>query len=184
MFKITFKESNRVQLNDNASRNNFQYYLVELTNKELPEIIVDTKEITSNLNLTVGSKVILMKRELNTDSILKLGHIIGGRLEPVDEIHERPIMINAPIILSSTVGEYKRANKKNLLITGICFSMQYLMLLIAYSMSEVSVIAPLASLSAVSNVAVGFFVAKRKKSSNQKIIAATLAVIGVILIKL
>ncbi len=112
VFILPTKKNNQIvnkiiiQLNDNASRNNSQYYLVELTNKEPPEIIVDSKEITSNLNLTVGSKVLLMKRELNTNSIFKLGDIIGGRLEPADETHDRPIMINAPIILSSTVGEY------------------------------------------------------------------------------
>ncbi len=62
--------------------------------------------------------------------------------------------------------------------------MQYLVLLIAYSMSEMSVVAPLASLSAVSNVAVGFLWLKERNHPIKKIIAAALAVIGVILIKL
>ncbi len=94
------------------------------------------------------------------------------------------IFVSNRLHFADVINEYKRANKKNLLITGICFSMQYLVLLIAYSMSEVSVVAPLASLSAVSNVAVGFLWLKERNHPIKKIIAATLAVIGVILIKL
>ena len=51
-------------------------------------------------------------------------------------------------------------------------------------MGEVSVVAPLASLSVFSNVIVGYFWLKEKDRLAKKIIAAVLAILGIVLISL
>ena len=51
-------------------------------------------------------------------------------------------------------------------------------------MGEVSVVAPLASLTVISNVIVGYFLLKEKSRIVRKIIAAILAISGIILISL
>ena len=62
--------------------------------------------------------------------------------------------------------------------------MNYLVLLIAYSMSEVSIVAPLSSLVIFSNIAVGYVWLKEKDNLLKKITAAILAVVGIVLISL
>ncbi|MBR6133951.1 EamA family transporter [Candidatus Saccharibacteria bacterium] len=85
---------------------------------------------------------------------------------------------------SDIAKEYKRANKPFYFLTGAGWGLQYLVLLIAYSMGEVSVVAPLASLTVISNVIVGYFLLKEKSRIVRKIIAAILAISGIILISL
>lgn len=85
---------------------------------------------------------------------------------------------------SDIAKEYKRANKPFYFLTGAGWGLQYLVLLIAYSAGEVSVVAPLSSLTVISNVIVGYFFLKEKSRMVRKIIAAILAISGVILISL
>ncbi len=85
---------------------------------------------------------------------------------------------------SDIAKEYKRANKPFYFLTGAGWGLQYLVLLIAYSAGEVSVVAPLSSLTVISNVIVGYFFLKEKSRMVRKIIAAILAISGIILISL
>lgn len=94
------------------------------------------------------------------------------------------VFVSSRIRVSDIVAEYKRANKRNYIITSFCWSMHYVILLIAYSISEVSVVAPLSSLAIFSNVIVGYFWLKEKDKIAQKIIATILAILGVVLIAL
>ena len=94
------------------------------------------------------------------------------------------IFIGSRVRFADIIEEYKRSNKRNYFITGFCWGIQYLVLLIAYSMGEVSVVAPLASLSVFSNVIVGYFWLKEKDLLTKKIIAAVLAILGIVFISL
>ena len=94
------------------------------------------------------------------------------------------IFIGSRIRIVDIIKEYKQANKRDYFITGFCWGIHYFMLLIAYSMGEVSVVAPLASLSVFSNVIVGYFWLKEKDRLAKKIIAAILAILGIVFISL
>ncbi len=94
------------------------------------------------------------------------------------------IFIGSRIKIIDIIKEYKRASKRDYYITGFCWGVHYFVLLIAYSMGEVSVVAPLASLSVFSNVIVGYFWLKEKDRLAKKIIAAVLAILGIVLISL
>lgn len=86
----------------------FAYYLVELTGEEPKEVNVSPEEITNQLELQTGSKVMLMKRELSSDSNVHLGNIMGGKLERPDYFRSNdplPIQIGHGIHLASTAGE-------------------------------------------------------------------------------
>lgn len=80
--------------------------------------------------------------------------------------------------------EFKRANRRDYVLTGLCWGSQYFTLLVAYSMEEVSVVAPLASLAVFSNVVAGYFWLKEKERISTKIAAAVLAVLGIVFISL
>lgn len=94
------------------------------------------------------------------------------------------IFIGSRVRITNIIEEYKRANKRNYFITGFCWGVHYFVLLIAYSIGEVSVVAPLASLSVFFNVIVGYFWLKEKDRIAKKVIAAILATLGIIFISL
>ena len=80
--------------------------------------------------------------------------------------------------------EFKRANKKFFFITGFCWGVAYLTLLVAYSMAEVSLVSPLASLTVFTNVIAGYIWLNERKNLPKKIIAAALAILGIVFISL
>ncbi|MCR5572975.1 MAG: DMT family transporter [Candidatus Saccharibacteria bacterium] len=94
------------------------------------------------------------------------------------------IFISNRVKVLDVVEEFRHSNKRNYLITGICWSMRYLAILVAYTMKEVSVVAPLASLTVFSDLAVGYFFLKEKRSMGKKAVASVLAVMGIILVSL
>ncbi|MBR3319579.1 EamA family transporter [Candidatus Saccharibacteria bacterium] len=94
------------------------------------------------------------------------------------------ILIGGRVRIADTITEYRRARKRDYLITGFCWGVHYLVLLIAYSVGEVSVVAPLASLAVFSSVLVGYFWLKEKEEIVKKIIAAILAIMGIVFITL
>lgn len=79
--------------------------------------------------------------------------------------------------------EFKNGNKKSILITAITWSLSITMQLRAYQLGDVSVVAPLCSLTVILNVLVGYFLLKEKDNIPKKIITAILIMIGIILIK-
>ena len=94
------------------------------------------------------------------------------------------IAIGGKVHFADIIKEYRRSDKRFYLLTSFCWGMNYLVLLIAYSMSEVSIVAPLSSLVIFSNIAVGYVWLKEKDNLLKKITAAILAVVGIVLISL
>ncbi len=94
------------------------------------------------------------------------------------------IFIGGRLKISDAVKEFKRARKRDYFMTGFCWGWLYLCLLIAYRLGEVSVVASLASLTVFSNVIVGYFWLKERDAIAKKILAAILAIVGVVLLSL
>lgn len=97
-----------VQLGDDRSINQGEarYFLVEATGIEPKEVDVPAEEMVDRFKLGSGSKVMLMKRELEGGSDVKLGAILGGRLEkPAYFRGDSPIQMGHGIHLSSSAGE-------------------------------------------------------------------------------
>ncbi len=94
------------------------------------------------------------------------------------------IFVGGRVHVSEIINEFKRANKINYLITGFCWGVHYLVLLVAYSIGEVSVVAPLASLAVFSNVIVGYFWLHEREHIAKKTIAALLAILGILFISI
>ena len=80
--------------------------------------------------------------------------------------------------------EYKSINKKAIFTVGISWPIMMTLNLYAYQLGKVSIIAPLCSLVAILNVIVGYIFLKERTRLIQKMIAAILIVIGIVLIKL
>ncbi len=94
------------------------------------------------------------------------------------------IFIFDKIKLKDLVEEYKNCNKKLLFTVGITWAIMMILSLYAYQLGQVSLVAPLCSLTVILNVIVGYLFLKERTRMPQKIIAAILIVISVILIKL
>ena len=94
------------------------------------------------------------------------------------------IFIGNRVHVSDVADEFKRSNKRDYILTGICWGLLYLMILIAYSMEAVSLVTPLASLTVFSNLVVGYLWLKERDSMGKKTVAALLAILGAIFISL
>lgn len=94
------------------------------------------------------------------------------------------IFIFDKIKFKDLVEEYKNCNKKLLFTVGITWAIMMILGLYAYQLGQVSLVAPLCSLTVILNVIVGYLFLKERTKMPQKIIAAILIVISVILIKL
>lgn len=101
-----------VQLGGNQNTNkygqsDFMYYLVEATGVEPREIDVPAEEMMDRFKIGVGSKIMLMKRELGSRSRVTLGSILGGRLKKPNYFRsDSPIQVGKHgIHLSSSAGE-------------------------------------------------------------------------------
>lgn len=83
-----------------------KFFRIELTGEEPAEITVPPEEMLQRYHLNTGSKIMLMKRDLQEDSAVHLGSILGGRLEKPDYFPgDSPIQIGHGIHLASTAGE-------------------------------------------------------------------------------
>lgn len=95
------------------------------------------------------------------------------------------IIIGSRLRISDIIKEFKRANKKHYLLTGVCWGLQYLFILIAYAVGgEASVVAPITSLVVFTDLIVAYLWLKERDSMGKKTIAALLAILGVIFISL
>lgn len=79
--------------------------------------------------------------------------------------------------------EFKRYNKKEFLISAFSWCLMLISSVRAYQIGNVSVVAPLLTLTAILNTLYEYFICKNKKNVLQKIICAILIIIGVVLIK-
>ena len=80
--------------------------------------------------------------------------------------------------------EFKRYNKIDFLISAFTWCLMLISSVRAYQIGNVSVVAPLLTLTAILNTLYEYFISKNRKKVVQKIIAAILIIIGVILIKI
>ena len=80
--------------------------------------------------------------------------------------------------------EFKRYNKKDFLISAFTWCVMLISSVRAYQIGNVSVVAPLLTLTAILNTIYEYFISKNKSKIYQKIIAAILIILGVILIKI
>lgn len=92
------------------------------------------------------------------------------------------IFIFERIKFSDLKNEFKNGNKKFIFITAITWSLSILTQLRAYQLGNVSVVAPLCSLSVILNVIVGYVALKERDNIPKKVIAAILIILGIILI--
>lgn len=94
------------------------------------------------------------------------------------------IMIFEKINIKTIKKELDNSNKLLILITGISSSFMLILKLLAFRQGEVSLIAPLCSLTIILNVIVGYLFQKERKNLIKKLSAAVLIIIGIVLIKI
>ncbi len=80
--------------------------------------------------------------------------------------------------------EYKLLNKTDFIIASFCWCIMLISSVRAYQLGNVTVVAPLLTLTAILNALYEYFILKNKKNISIKIIAAILIILGVILIKI
>jgi drug/metabolite transporter (DMT)-like permease len=80
--------------------------------------------------------------------------------------------------------EFKRYNKIEFLISAFTWCLMLISSVRAYQIGNVSVVAPLLTLTAILNTIYEYFISKNKSKIIQKVIAAILIIFGVILIKI
>lgn len=94
------------------------------------------------------------------------------------------IFIFERIKVKDMVSECKKADKLPFFLTFMCAGLMLTVKLYAYELGEVMIVAPLCSLTIILNVFAGFIFFKERKKLPQKIIAALLIILALILIKL
>lgn len=88
------------------------------------------------------------------------------------------------IKFSEIKAEFINGDKKSIMICGGVWGLMMVSLLKAYQLGQVTTVAPLAALSVLVNVIVGYIFLKERGNMLKKIISAILIIIAVILIKL
>lgn len=88
------------------------------------------------------------------------------------------------IKFSEIKNEFKNADKKVIFTTGITWSLSIIAVLRAYQLQNVSIVAPIGSLTVLSNVIVGYLFLNEKDNLLRKIMAGILIVISIVLIKI
>lgn len=94
------------------------------------------------------------------------------------------IFIFERIKFSEIKTEFENGNKKSILITAITWSLSIVAQLRAYQLGNVSVVAPLCSLTVILNVIMGYFLLKERDNMLKKFICAILIILGIVLIKI
>jgi len=86
--------------------------------------------------------------------------------------------------ISDVQAEFKNGNKLAIILTGIFWSLAAMTLLRAYMLGDVTVVAPLASLTVILNVFAGYIFLKERDNLLKKVIAGVLILVSVILIQM
>ena len=93
------------------------------------------------------------------------------------------ITIAEKVKFSDIKEEFKTGNKKAMLATSLSWGSMIVVQLRAYQLGEVTSVSPLCALTVIVNVIVGYFLLKERSNLVKKIIAATITIISVFLIK-
>ncbi len=86
--------------------------------------------------------------------------------------------------IKNIIYEYKCVDKMSLYLTSFCSSIMMISKLIAYNLGDLTLVAPLSSLSVILSVITGYLFFNEKENIFKKVIASILIIIGVILINL
>lgn len=88
------------------------------------------------------------------------------------------------ITIKDLIQEYKKGNKKAIVLTSFCWTLMMIAKLLAYQLGQVTIVAPLCSLSVTTNIVFGYFILKEKDFFLKKLIASILILFGIVLIKI
>ena len=94
------------------------------------------------------------------------------------------ILLIERVKIKDVIAEFKDGNKKAILTVGLSWGIMIITMLRAYQYGTVTTIAPLCSLTTILNVFVAYFALKEKDSIVKKLLAATIVILGILLIKL
>lgn len=131
--------------------------------------------ILSNLSFSVA-----LFLDVNISDYFNLGLYVASTLM----IPGIFIIILEKIKLSNIKNEYKKGNKKAILITGISWALMILVQLKAYQLGNVTTVAPLCTLTVIGNVIVGHIFLKERENLVKKIISAIIIIVSIILINI
>lgn len=93
------------------------------------------------------------------------------------------IFIFERIKIKEIINEFKISNKLILFLTSISWTLMMITKLKSYELGNIIIVAPLTSLTVILNIIVSYFLLKEKSNLIKKIIAGTIIIIGIILIK-
>ncbi len=79
--------------------------------------------------------------------------------------------------------EFNLYDKKRFILAGFCWCLMLIASVRAYQLGNVTVVAPILTLTSILNTMYEYFIVKNKKKFVQKLIASILIIIGVILIR-
>lgn len=79
--------------------------------------------------------------------------------------------------------EFNLYNKKRFIISGFCWSLMLIASVRAYQLGNVTVVAPILTLTSILNTIYEYFIVKNRKNFTQKLIASLLIMLGVLLIR-
>ena len=82
------------------------------------------------------------------------------------------------------IAEFNANDKKMIIISCIAQGLMMVFKLRAYQLGQVSIVAPLCTLTIMLNVIIGYFFLKERNNLLKKIVAATIIILGIVLIKL
>ena len=103
------------------------------------------------------------------------------------------ITVSIPAIFIKLFGRYKIrdlkeefevCNKKEFLLSAFCWCLMLISSVKAYQLGDVALVAPLFALTSIINAVLEFFMNHNRNRFVQKLIAALLIIIGVVLVKL
>ena len=94
------------------------------------------------------------------------------------------ILLFEKIKLKEIKNEWKRENKKAIILTSFAWGTMIISQLRAYQLESVVLVATLCSISVILNAIFGYVFLKEKDKMVQKIVAGIVIIIGIFLIKL
>lgn len=131
--------------------------------------------LLGNLALSIGISVdVGISDQFNMPIYVALTLIVPALL----------ILLIERVKIKDVIAEFKDGNKKAILTVGLSWGIMIITMLRAYQYGTVTTIAPLCSLTTILNVFVAYFALKEKDSIVKKLLAATIVILGILLIKL
>lgn len=131
--------------------------------------------LIGNLSLSIGISVdVGISDQFNMPIYVALTLIVPSLL----------VLLVDKINILDVVNEFKNGNKKAILLVGGSWGIMLVLMLRAYQFGSVTTIAPIASITTILNVFVAYFLLKEKSSILKKVIAASIVVLGIVLIKI